>query len=330
MGPHFKKAAVALLLIFIAAFLAVYGWRDGDTATSAKSTGEKNATANPVDATLSGGTGKTDIAGERANQSTSSYQLPPIEMPIDETFNQLKLASDKGEVKATCRLALELIRCQFSLSRDEKKLEAALSEEAPPEASRETQNYRDQAALADYQVFQACKKITGKKSVDAVALLEKSANQHQLDAMVVWASGLWIEARYGYSTAYLQDPAFDRWRASAVPMMNAAMQRGSLDAAAELWLAYKYDSGPLFRGLVRNDAKQAYIHLLLTGLILNKPRTPPPGMTTADILDAQQTAHKMFQEWYGGIVTEEQNITSARDSVMHAGDEPHDFCNGSP
>lgn len=327
MALRSKKAAAILLIVFVALFAAVYFSRDRVAHGLEKFANEATTPITVDDAASVGSNLETAKPVKQAIPSISSYLLPPVDKSINETFDELKQASDKGEKKATCRLAMELIRCQFSLSRDEKKLEAALSEPAPSEASRETQHYRDQAALADYQVFQACKKLSGKKSVDAVALLEQSANQHQLDAMVVWASGLWIEARHGESTAYLQDPAFDRWRASAVPMMNAAMQRGSLDAAAELWLGYKYDSGPLFRGLVRNDPKQAYIHLLLTGLILNKPRTAPSGMTTSDILDAQQTAQKMFQEWYGGIVTEEENITSARNSVMHAGDEPHDFCN---
>ena len=327
MALRSKKAALTLLIILVTAFIAVYFWRNDianqSTRASNAEVGKKSiAITNPESIAL-----KANTSGQQTNHSSSSYVLPSIEKPIDEAFAELKQSADKGESKAACRLAMELLRCQISLKQEEKKLAEALSAPPHPRASAETQHFRDQAALSEFQTYQSCKKIPPENLVDAVTLLEQAANRHELDAMVVWASGMWIRVRHGDSTVYLQDPTFDRWRASAIPMMNEALRRGSLDAAAEWWQAFKYDSGPLFRSLVKNDPKQAHTYFVLTGLILNKPRATPSGLSASDALDSQQAAQKMFQEWFGGRLIHEQSSTSAIMSVYMGGEDQHDFCN---
>jgi len=62
-------------------------------------------------------------------------------------------------------------------------------------------------------------------------------------------------------------------------------------------------------------------------LILNKPRATPSGLSASDALDSQQAAQKMFQEWFGGRLIDEQSSTSAIMSVYMGGEDQHDFCN---
>ncbi len=329
MGLRFSKAATILLIILIATGLAVYFWLDGDTGTSSNSSSEKPTSTKNINATSVENAKEAEIAGESANPPASTYQLPSIEMPIDEAFDQLKLASDKGEAKATCRLALELLKCQLSLQSDEKELEQDVTD-INRNASPETQMQMQLFAMEDLRAYRNCRKLKAAQLTDAADLLEHAANQKQLDAMVVWATGKWIKGRYGNSQAYLQDPDFERWRLSAVPMMNDALHRGSYAAARAFGEAYDFDIGPMFNGLIKDDARLNYSFWVLNSLLQGDAPSPPRGLSAQNTLAGETEGRRMFQQWFGGKSFNKDKLSEELISLHTNSEGQRDLCNAGP
>lgn len=325
MALRSKKTATALLIISVAIFLAIYFSGNDAKSKAELSTDIANISESKTVDDLSGAAGRIDSTGKKTNLAQSSYVLPSIDKPIDETFGELMQAANNGEAKARCRLGIEAVKCQLLLQQDEKQINE-MADSFHAHTWPENQNFADEAAIATLKSYKACKNLSKDQLKSTEALLEQAAKQKQLDAMVVWASGIWIEARYGNSTQYLQDPAFNRWRASAMPTMNEALRRGSIDAAIEWATAYKFDTGGLFRGLVPNDPKRSHTFYLLTGLILNKPRNSN-GLSPLEIQSSENEAQQMFRDWFGGKVTTEDELTGPMGSITMGGEDQHDFCN---
>ncbi len=328
MALRSRKAAVTLLIILVAVFLAVYFGRNHIANSSpislvGKAAGDKNA-----ETTLAGSTKKTEAIGKTAASSNSNYQLPPMNKPIDEIFDDLKLASDQGEAKATCRLALELLKCQLSLQHDEKKLEKHVTDKYPGRTEEEL-FYIRKSYLGTLDLYQECKKLPSDKLTDTADLLERAANQGQLDAMVIWASGQWIKGRYGNSDAYLQDPAFNRWQQNAIPVMNSALQQGSYTAVREWLHAYMLDGGLKFYSLIKDDPKKMYAFMTLAELLENDIPTPPRELPSRDAIAAEAEGRRMYKDWFHGTPIGKENLNNARVLLDDREEDRRDLCNAS-
>lgn len=329
MALRSKKAAVALLLVSVAILFAVYiRWDDvagksSNVTSDEVAAGMNTAPASAADVKNTAGISKTSVS------SGSSYQLPPIDKPIDEIFEQLKLDSDKGKAKATCRLALELLKCQLSLQQDEKELEQDVTSKIPGRTEEEL-FYINKSHLGTLDIYRECKKLSPDQLLDTVDLLERAANQQQLDAMVTWASGEWIKARYGNSDAYLQDPAFLRWQKNAIPMMSTALQQGSYTAVREWLHAYMLDGGLPFYSLVKDDPKKEYSFVTLAELLENDIPTPPRDLSARDARAAEAEGRRMFNNYFHGTPIGKENLNKARVLLDDRDEDRRDLCNASP
>lgn len=317
-----KKPTSIALAVLALVLIAIYFWRsdaelsiDNPSFLESRTADESSSYKRP-----------SHSSSEKTGLAQSSIVLPSIDKPIDEAFSELMQAVNYGEAKASCRLGIEALKCQLLLQQDEKQINE-MADNFHAHTWPENQNFADEAAIATLKSYKACKNLSKDQLKSAEALLEQAAKEKQLDAMVVWASGIWIEARYGNSTQYLLDPAFNRWRVSAMATMNEALRRGSMDAAIEWAMAYKFDTGGLFRGLVPDDPKRSHTFYLLTGLILNKPRASAHGLSAAEMLSTQNEAKQMFRDWFGGKVTTEDELTGPVGSITMGGEDQHDFCN---
>ena len=321
-----KKPTAIVLAVLALVIFAIYFWRSDAKNEHELSIENLSLSESKAADDLSGNATPIDNASQNTGMAQTSYALPSIDKPIDEAFGELMQAATIGEAKASCRLGIEVVKCQLLLQQEEKQINE-MADNFHAHTWPENQNFADEAAIATLKSYKACKNLSKDQLKAAEALLEQAAKQKQLDAMVVWASGIWLEARYGNSAQYLQDPAFNRWRVSAIPTMNEALRRGSIDAAIEWAVAYKFDTGGLFRGLVPNDPKRAYSFYLLTGLILNKQRSRADGLSAAEMLSAEEEAKQMFRDWFDSKVTTEDELTGPMGSITMGGEDQHDFCN---
>lgn len=329
MALRSKKAAAILLILLAALFLTVYLWRNGGANKFLNSSDEKNASENIANIALIENGKIADKFGKQASSAASSYLLPPMNKPIVDVFDDLKLASDKGEAKATCRLAIELLRCQLSLQQDEKELEKQVTFKYQGKTEEELLGIR-KSDIEALDFYRECKKLPADKLTDTADLLERAANQHQQDAMVMWASGEWIKARHGNANTFLQDPAFHRWLQNAIPMMNGALQQGSYSAAREWVHAYMMDTGPFFYGLVKDDPKQMYVYVTLGELLENDIPTPLQGMSAQDAMAAEAEGRRMFKDLFDGTPIGKENLSKARIMLDRHDESQRDFCNAKP
>lgn len=325
------KPRVALLLTtLIIAGLLLYFWRNDVWRQSAPSVDERALSKNKIAVVITENTKHNgNTASNKARPATPGYVLPSIQKPIDEVFDELKQASDNGAAKATCRLALELLKCQLSLQWDEKKLEKYVTEKLPGRTDEDL-FYIKKPHLERLDIYRECKKLSPDKLLDTADLLERAANQHQLDAMVMWASGQWIKGRYGNSNAYLQDPAFLRWQQNAIPMMNAALQRGSFTAAREWAIAYMFDDPLPFYSLVPDDLKSRYAFTTLAELLENDIPTPPRELSPRDAMAAEAEGRRMFKEYFHGTPIGKENLNNASIVLDDRDADRRDLCNAKP
>lgn len=296
-----KFRTAIVLVILVSVFLAVFFWRKADLSSPASEERQAVEQDTAIDAVNAA----QEVAQSTAEKAIPTYQPPLYDKPFDEVFDELKLASDGGEARATCRFAIELMRCQVMLAMNQKQMLNHLNKPISKDRGEEYKNAFEKLNFETSQMFLSCRKMHEDELVKTQDYLEKAAKQKQPDAMVLWASGEWLKTRYGRSAAYLQDPAYDRWRASAIPTMNEALQLGSYGAALELALAYSTDNGlpngTLFHGMVKDDPKLAYTFSTLVRLLEN-PSAPPSSnraLSPSDALAAEQNARQMFEKWFG-------------------------------
>lgn len=295
-----KFRTAIVLVILVSVFLAVFFWRKAELpspASEERQKAEQNTTVETVGASQ-------EVAQTTTKKAIPAYQPPSYDKPFDEVFDELKLASDGGDARATCRFAIELMRCQLMLAMNQKQMLNLLNEPISKDRGEDYKNAFEKLNFETSQMFLSCRKMHEDELLKTQDYLEKAARQKQPDAMVLWASGEWLKTRYGRSAAYLQDPAYDRWRASAIPTMNEALQLGSYGAALEWALAYSTDNGlpngTLFHGMVKDDPKLAYTFLTLVTLLENSsaPRSSNRGLSPSDALAAEQNARQMFEKWF--------------------------------
>jgi len=295
-----KKAALIILLALIALLLAVYFWRDDAANTSTRTSSAKTIRDVGKAPSFEVRPDKKLASAKSSNPSRPGHALPSSDKPFDETFAELKSASDRGEAKAACLLSIELIRCQVMSKIDEKLVRQMVNQPHPDGMTEAEKLEMDQSNLVQYESFMACKKIPPEVVSNAVWHLEKAARLKQVDAMVLWASGGWIRNWRDHNDADLQDPAVLRWRTSATPLMTEALKAGSYGAALEWLFAYSSDRITPFSSLVKDDPKQAYTFSVLIRLLENSDVAPRqrPGLSARDSLQAEQKARQMFEKWF--------------------------------
>lgn len=307
--PKISKSHAAIFLIFLTlVLLAVFFWRKTELQTPASVTEQRQKVEQNTAIEADSDSQEVVRTTTKSKKAIATYQLPTYDIPFDEVIEELKLASDGGDARANCRLSIELMRCQTILAMDRKKILDYLSQPVLKDASDESNASHEKYNYEESKLFLSCLKMDEEDLLKTQNRLEKAAQQKQADAMVLWASGEWIKARYGRSDAYLQDPAYARWRVSAIPTMIEALHLGSSGAALEWRIAYSDTNPPnanLFYGLVKNDLKLAYTFSVLIRLLENSrfPYIPPPGLSTADALAAEQNARQMFEKWFDGRPT---------------------------
>ena len=313
MALRSRKAVFFLFFIIVAISISAYLFRDESPNELVRAPEAEAIRENSADLSLKENAEGPLVAGKQTKPSNTASEIISNDKPFDESLAGLKSASDQGDAKASCQLAIGLYRCQMMSKMDEELVRQMVNQPHPDSATDAEKLSVDQLNLLHYQAFVSCKKIPAELVADAAVYLEKAAERKQVDAMVLWASGGWIPNWRSRNATYLQDPAYLRWQTSAAPAMTEALKAGSYGAALEWLFAYNMDSGQPFYGLVKDDAKQAYTFSVLIKLLENSSvaARPRPGLSARDSLQAEQNARQMFAKWFQGKPSDKRFASSS-------------------
>lgn len=228
--------------------------------------------------------------------------IPPEGTPIDQAAPILATHARAGHAGAACRLALELLRCRFSLGSDSLRgIRSLHAEQQASEGDLEAAIRIDQQSLAVAESANACRKVEPSLHEDAEALLSQAASARVPYAMYLYATGEHYRHR---EVGFAAKPEFDQWRRAAPGMMIAARDAGIPEAAAFLARAYSQDIG-LAQALFPDDPVQANVHWQLQSL-LGSGTTSEPYPFMFERLDATQAreslarARRLHEEAFDG------------------------------
>lgn len=220
-------------------------------------------------------------------------KLPPQDAPLAQIIAPLQQRADSGDRKAACRLAMELLRCDFVTSWAEMQAnigadyEAELMNEGKIAAA-------DAAALIKLQQLERlidCRAVPEALKARGAHYLVQAARAGEPEAMLRYADGQhWRPDLRGV----LSDPGFDTWRREAPVMLQRALEAGYPDAAFYLHIAHASDVG-FMASLIEDDPELAlaahYLHTRLFGGRGLVSRTGPDAA-------AQQRARELAAQWH--------------------------------
>lgn len=267
-------------------------------------------------------------AGATADQANAALALPHFNAPLETILEPLAARADAGDVKAACRLAMELIRCEnvtyylsipaFRSHRQESAFESTGDLDAADRAA--------EAELEQLRIAQECRAVPVRLRDKAPQYLGQAARAGVPEAMVRYADGhFWPpDGRGIYS-----DPEFDRWRRDAEGLLHRAIAAGVPEAPFILLMSHQGD----FHGvssLIRDDpVKAEALHQLMVRLHGWKER---PAASSLDP-QSRARAHAMAKQWHEGPFGGRRYHGQDRSLFQLAGfprrdGTAHSFCTG--
>jgi len=269
-----------------------------------------------------------DAPGDRARGQRPWPALPAVDAPLSTILLPLSDRADRGDPKAACRLAMELIRCQvtayyqsiaaFNDSSLEKKLEAEGNLKA---ADSIAANQMEQLLRS-----QECQAVPENLRDRGAHYLAMAARAGEPEAMLRYADGMhWpLDGRGVYS-----DPEFDAWRRDAPRMLRRAFEAGVPEAPFLYWVAYQHDYGAL-SALIPNDPVKAEATRTLMVRLHGWSERPMPSQLDPTSL---ARASELARQWHEGLFQGRRYAGQDRSAYQFPGfprqdDKPHAFCTG--
>lgn len=189
----------------------------------------------------------------------TSEALPPAGTPLRDIYPALTARWEAGDVRAGCRLSFELNRCRLLPDlRESVEQQIARAANAAPGAEK---NFETIARLQRYEAQHAslCDGFDVHQAPPAWQILRRAADAGHLPSMLRFAIQPPMSER-----AFVQD--LEGWKAydqSAARLLQAAVRRGSPEAAYYLHLAYSDFPMPGGARIVAPDPMEAltYAHV---------------------------------------------------------------------
>ncbi len=256
--------------------------------------------------------------------ANSPAPLPPQDAPLAQIIGPLQQRADRGDRKAACRLAMELLRCNYvafsagiqtndGLDYEAKLLREGKIAAADAAASRE---------LHQLERLIDCRAVPEALKARGAHYLVQAARAGEPEAMLRYADGQYWRAD---GRGVLSDPGFDAWRREAPVMLQRALEAGYPDAAFYLHIAYASDLGFMV-SLVEDDPEKAlaahYLHtLLFGGRGLGVNRRPDAA--------SQQRARELAAQWHRNYFknrTYPGMLMGSVHSAQPSSSRPRPFC----
>lgn len=269
-----------------------------------------------------------DPPSDRARGQSPWPALPAVDAPLATILLPLSDRADRGDAKAACRLAMELIRCQatayylsigvFNYPGLEKKFEAEGNLKAA-----------DSIAANQMELLlrsQECQAVPGDLRDRSAHYLAMAARAGEPEAMLRYADGMhWpLDGRGVYS-----GPEFDTWRRDAPRMLRRAFEAGIPEAPFLYWVAYQDDFGALSALIPNDPVKAEAIRMLMMRLHGWNERPVPSRLDPASLARASEMARQWHEgPFKGRRYAGQDRSTHPFPGVPRQDRKQHAFCNG--
>lgn len=226
--------------------------------------------------------------------------LPAETLPLAQRMAELQRWSEAGHPEASCRLAIERMRCRMLRARPPQAGPSPYEQQLEREGQLEAANAEAEAGLLRLEQAAACRDANPGDEVGALALLAPAAAAGHAPSQVMYFA---IGNQFRFQRGIFQHPGFDAWRRDAPRYLQAAFDAGLPEASRGLVTAYGGDTD-FASGLVPDDPAQAYLHLrlrhLLDGEEWNAMYDRRPGLDDARRRQLQAEAERLHRERFGG------------------------------
>lgn len=262
--------------------------------------------------------------GNISNHGPVRAALPPPNAPLATILAPLVERADAGDARAACRLAMELIRCDFLRTSmvflADPKFELDLE-------ARGKLDTADQVALgnlARIEHLQECRVVPGELQDRAGHYLSQAARAGVPEAMVRYAEGHYWPAD---GRGVFSDPAFDQWRQEAPAILQRAFEAGVPEATASLMTAYQWDTFGVGALIPKDPVKAEAMRMLLVRLQIWSDFLVPSSMDAASLAEATRLAEQWHQGPFKGRSFRGHRLFNfvPPDATHHDG-QPLNFC----
>ena len=306
MKFHKKTAAGGIILLLVVTAL-VWAWKQE------RSSEHNNAFASGTDRnSRSEGPSAAASSNPTGTNRTASLYLPSLDMPVAAMFDDLKRRADRGDARASCRLAVELINCnqleslaQMGYMQNSESAEKSLTESGLLMAANSVATQQ----IRQLESAKRCDGISEDQRRLAGNYLLQAASAGIPEAMIRYAEGQSVtdgNSMFGL----LQDKGFDQWRSNAVALLEKALRHGEPAAVFVLYVANSDNNSPI-GGLIADDPVKAYSYRLLMNRLRGKSDTPASKLSPQQIEEAVQNATRMHAEYFHNRILRESDALNS-------------------
>jgi hypothetical protein len=183
-----------------------------------------------------------NIVQSNKQEPFTASSLPPPNMPLNSIIDELKLSSSAGNYRASCRLAMELLRCKLSAYHD-ASIERIVSQQSQKNISDsdvlKLQTSLENAQATKLRDQQVCNGFTNAQGLKIDEYLLNAANAGHLPSMEAYSTDLTVHDIPLLTT----DPnKWQQYRANASGFLIEAASQGSRWAIYDLLNEYAGDS----------------------------------------------------------------------------------------
>jgi hypothetical protein len=226
--------------------------------------------------------------------------LPAESLPLAQRMAELQRWADAGHPEASCRLAIERMRCRMLRARPQDAGPSDHEERLAQEGKLEAANAVAEAQLMRIEQAAACREANPGTEVGALALLAPAAAAGHAPSQVLYFS---IGKQFRFQRGIYQHPGFDAWRRDAARHLSAAARAGEPEAASALARALGNDSD-LGDGLVPDDPRAAYVQRALADRLFGRETHPSwaqrAGIDEPERRRLEAEAARLHQERFAG------------------------------
>lgn len=264
-----------------------------------------------------------------------SVALPPRDMALDRLWSTLQRPAQAGDAGASCRLAIETLRCVGAVrmaavltaapAAEPGELQTLLAfEDAPSSFGRAVgpEDSGSDAALGAMKqrasaAARHCEGLSPERADAALALLRAAALAGQPDAQAVYAAG---EGWFLSIPGGMGRPEFEQWRREAPMVVARMLDQGHPEAPG--LLAGAYSGQTWLGGLYDTDLERATAYLLLNARLMGKPEFAEQQLVkvpAAIKARARQQAEALYDGHYAGRpIGKPSYYLSAGIRIMHS------------
>ena len=305
----------------MAAFASVIGavtWtliRDENSSQAAITATAIGATAIP--GVLPDDSNRAPRASRPAAQvrhAVSTQALPPPDIPLSQIYAELKARADAGDVAAAARLFQEAQHCfraRMTMLTMPRSVAALLRQDSSRLNAEQLKEREENLARVEQQIEDAragnakCEGLTDAQ-LQLAPLALQAAKLGDADASRCYVSGIFL-----YTGGLLDHPEWlTQYRSSALPLAQAAIERGDWAMVAQLSNGY---SGELFFAplgqLLGIDPAQGYRYLKLQRLGAREGSVPrlddelaaaTRELSVGQIAEGDAWAQDVYLRYFGG------------------------------